>query len=95
MSSVKDTSKKTTRIPIPQAAKGPPIPAKGYLVEQIRDDLYWVTEKYKENQNFSDSIKEKVLEKQHHRCADCNRVLNVVDWHHRNGDRSDNRDSIV
>jgi hypothetical protein len=31
------------------------------------------------------------LEKQHHRCADCNRVLNVVDWHHRNGDRSDNR----
>ncbi|MGA9154646.1 MAG: hypothetical protein WBZ36_29030 [Candidatus Nitrosopolaris sp.] len=46
--------------------------------------------KYKERQHFSDSIKEKVLEKQSHRCADCNRVLNVVDWHHRNGDRSDN-----
>ena len=25
--------------------------------------------------------------------ADCNRVLNVVDWHHRNGDRSDNSES--
>jgi hypothetical protein len=43
--------------------------------------------------HFPDRLKEKVLEKQHHRCADCNRVLNVVDWHHRNGDRSDNRES--
>jgi hypothetical protein len=49
--------------------------------------------KYKERQHFSDSIKEKVLEKQHHRCADCNRVLNVVDWHHKNRDRSDNKGS--
>ena len=47
----------------------------------------------KEGQHFSDSVKEKILEKQHHRCADCNRVLNVVDWHHKNGDRSDNRES--
>ena len=49
--------------------------------------------KYKVRQGFADSVKEKVLKKQHHRCADCNRVLNVVDWHHRNGDRSDNRES--
>jgi len=47
--------------------------------------------KYKQRQHFLDSVKEKVLEKQQHRCADCNRVLNVVDWHHRNGDRSDNK----
>ncbi|HYV52000.1 MAG TPA: MBL fold metallo-hydrolase, partial [Candidatus Eisenbacteria bacterium] len=31
-------------MPLPEAAKGPPIPAKGYLLEQIRDDLYWVTD---------------------------------------------------
>ncbi|MGB8934158.1 MAG: MBL fold metallo-hydrolase [Candidatus Nitrosopolaris sp.] len=41
MASVKDinssTSKNATTIPLPQAAKG-------YLVEQIRDDLYWVTD---------------------------------------------------
>ena len=49
--------------------------------------------KYKDRHDFPDSIKEKVLDKQHHRCADCNRVLNVVDWHHKNGDRSDNRES--
>ena len=49
--------------------------------------------KYKERLYFPDSVKEKVLDKQHHRCADCNRVLNVVDWHHKNGDRSDNRES--
>jgi hypothetical protein len=49
--------------------------------------------KHKERHHFPDHLKEKVLEKQRHRCADCNRVLNVVDWHHRNGDRSDNRES--
>jgi hypothetical protein len=49
--------------------------------------------KYKVRQSFPGRLKEKVLEKQHHRCAGCNRVLNVVDWHHRNGDRSNNRES--
>ena len=49
--------------------------------------------KYKERKDFSDSVKEKRLERQHHRCANCNRVLNVVDWHHNNGNRSDNRES--
>ncbi len=48
MSSVKDidrsTTKNATAIPLPEAAKGPKIPTKGYLVEEIRDDLYWVTD---------------------------------------------------
>ena len=29
---------------IPESARGPAIPEKGYLVEEIRDDLYWVTD---------------------------------------------------
>ena len=29
---------------IPENAKGPTIPSKGYLVEEIRDGLYWVTD---------------------------------------------------
>ena len=29
---------------IPENAKGPAIPSKGYLVEEIRDGLYWVTD---------------------------------------------------
>src|SRR5919112_400014 len=33
-----------TKNQIPEAAKGPAIPSKGYLVEEIRDDLFWVTE---------------------------------------------------
>ena len=49
--------------------------------------------KHKARHPFPDLVKEKVLEKQHHRCADCNRILNVVDWRHRNSDRSDNRES--
>jgi len=39
-----NTNKNATTIPLPEAAKGPPIPTKGYLVQQIRDDLYWVTD---------------------------------------------------
>ena len=30
--------------PVPAAALGPAIPASGYLVEEIRDGLYWVTD---------------------------------------------------
>ncbi len=30
--------------PIPDAARGPAIPETGYLVEEIRDGLYWVTD---------------------------------------------------
>jgi glyoxylase-like metal-dependent hydrolase (beta-lactamase superfamily II) len=31
-------------IQLPEAAKGPPIPAKGYLVQQIGGGLYWLTD---------------------------------------------------
>ena len=31
-------------IQLPETAKGPPIPAKGYLVQQIRGGLYWLTD---------------------------------------------------
>ena len=33
-----------TKNQIPEVAKGPAIPSKGYLVEEIRDGLFWVTE---------------------------------------------------
>ena len=29
---------------LPEAAKGPAIPSKGYLVEEIREGLFWVTD---------------------------------------------------
>jgi glyoxylase-like metal-dependent hydrolase (beta-lactamase superfamily II) len=34
----------TTSNTIPESARGPAIPEKGYLVEEIRDNLYWVTD---------------------------------------------------
>ena len=34
----------TNEVQLPEAAKGPAIPPKGYLVEEIRDHLYWVTD---------------------------------------------------
>src|SRR5574341_181444 len=42
--SSKNSSSASATVQIPEGAKGPPIPPKGYLVEEIRDHLYWVTE---------------------------------------------------
>jgi hypothetical protein len=49
--------------------------------------------RYRKRELFSESIKAKVLVKQDHRCSHCKRLLNVVDYDHKNGDRSDNRES--
>jgi uncharacterized protein YdeI (BOF family) len=39
------TTAATTLLQIPQTAKEPTIPStKGYLVQEIRDQLYWVTD---------------------------------------------------
>src|SRR5215212_8735122 len=39
-----NNSKNSTIVQIPDAAKGAAIPAKGYLVQEIRNHLYWVTD---------------------------------------------------
>ena len=39
-----NSSTVSATIQLPEAAKGPPIPAKGYLVQQIKDGLYWLTD---------------------------------------------------
>jgi hypothetical protein len=46
-----------------------------------------------ERRGFPDIVKERVLKKQNHRCARCKRLLNVVDWDHKNGKRYDNSES--
>ena len=40
--------------------------------------------------SFSNSVKEQVLKRQGHRCNDCHRLLNVVDYDHIDGDHSNN-----
>jgi hypothetical protein len=50
-------------------------------------------DKHRKRQHFSDSVKEKILRKQNHKCAHCKRILNVVDWDHKNGNRSNNTES--
>jgi hypothetical protein len=47
----------------------------------------------KERRGFHDIVKERILKKQNHRCAHCKRLLNVVDWDHKNGKRYDNSES--
>ena len=42
---------------------------------------------------FSQMTREKILIKQNHRCVHCRRILTVIDYHHKNGDRSDNKEN--
>src|SRR6266487_4558383 len=49
--------------------------------------------KYRERQYFTESVKEHILDKQHNKCADCNRLLNVVDYDHKDNNRSNNKES--
>jgi hypothetical protein len=46
----------------------------------------------RKRQHFSDSVKESILRKQN-KCAQCKRILNVVDRDHKDGDRSNNNKS--
>src|SRR5262249_37793928 len=42
-----DTTSTTKAIrfdPVPDVAKGPAIPATGYLVQEVKDKLYWLTD---------------------------------------------------
>jgi glyoxylase-like metal-dependent hydrolase (beta-lactamase superfamily II) len=41
---IEPAAKTVEAAPIPESALGPAIPEKGYLVEEIRDGLYWVTD---------------------------------------------------
>jgi len=43
-----------------------------------------------ERRGFSSSVQHQVLKKQDHRCNNCRRVLNVVDYDHIDGNRSNN-----
>jgi hypothetical protein len=40
--------------------------------------------------DFSEEVKKKVLRNQDFCCAECGRLLTVVDWDHKDGDRSNN-----
>lgn len=51
-----------------------------------------VKRKSKIRMGFSVRVKYKILKKQDHKCAFCKRLLNVVDYDHKNGNRSDNRE---
>lgn len=42
---------------------------------------------------FSQMTRERILIKQNNRCVHCRKVLTVIDYHHKNGDRSDNKET--
>jgi hypothetical protein len=49
--------------------------------------------KSRERKDFHRYVKQNVLRKQDHKCAHCRKILNVVDWDHKNGDRSNNHEN--
>jgi hypothetical protein len=49
--------------------------------------------KSRERKDFHSYVKQNILRKQDHKCAHCRKILNVVDWDHKNGDRSNNQEN--
>lgn len=49
--------------------------------------------KLKQRKNFSQAVRRRILEKQNHRCAQCRKILLVIDFDHKNGNRADRRES--
>jgi hypothetical protein len=49
--------------------------------------------KFRERKGFPRYVKENILRKQGHKCAHCRKQLNIVDWDHKNGDRSNNQEN--
>lgn len=47
----------------------------------------------KARKGFSQGTRERILRKQNHRCIYCRKNLTVIDYHHKNGNRSDNREN--
>lgn len=43
--------------------------------------------------DFSQLTRERTLRKQNHRCVYCRNILMVIDYHHKNGNRSDNSEN--
>ncbi|HXT84859.1 MAG TPA: HNH endonuclease signature motif containing protein [Verrucomicrobiae bacterium] len=46
-----------------------------------------------ERKYFPQHIKENIIRKQDHKCAHCKKLLNVIDWDHKNGNRANNKES--
>jgi hypothetical protein len=42
---------------------------------------------------FSQMTRERILIRQNYRCVHCRKVLTVIDYHHKNGNRSDNKEN--
>ncbi|MBA2267576.1 MAG: HNH endonuclease, partial [Nitrosopumilus sp.] len=47
----------------------------------------------KARKGFSQVTRERILRKQNDRCIYCRKNLTVIDYHHKNGNRSDNREN--
>jgi hypothetical protein len=59
-------------------------------IATILKEKFW---KIKNQRNsFTQSTKKRILAKQKHKCAHCNRILVVVDFDHKNGNRADSRE---
>lgn len=59
-------------------------------VAAILAEKFWKIKN--QRKSFTQLTKRRILAKQKHRCAHCNRVLVVVDFDHKNGNRGDSRE---
>ena len=61
----------------------------GWIISENSPSGYYKPRPLK-RKDFAESVKAEILAKQGHRCNSCNRVLNVVNFDHMDGNRSNN-----
>ena len=63
--------------------------ARGWLISILLTAVIGIVIKKltrkKERRGFPEIVKARVIKKQNHRCAHCKRMLDAVDWDHKNG----------
>jgi len=69
-----------------------------YIISKILDpdehqSSYYIPPQPKQRKDFSKSTKEEVLARQGYQCNSCGQYSSLFDFHHKNGDRSNNYSS--
>ncbi len=63
------------------------------LIVRTEYEIKHRVRKHRRRHCFPEFIKERTLNKQHRKCRKCNKLLNVVDYDHKDNDRSNNKES--
>ena len=63
------------------------------ILQDKKEQIYYIPPPPKKRKDFSKSTKEQVLARQGYGCNSCGQYSSLFDFHHKNGDKSNNYSS--